>query len=138
MNQPENLRYVTIPPELAGQRLDRALAALCPDLSRSRLKALIEGGALAGSKELEPSDAVRAGGAFTLTVPSAAPAVPRAQAIPLSILFEDEAVLVIDKPSGLVVHPAPGHADGTLVSAVLAHCGEGLLGVGGERRPGIG
>ncbi|HKK30694.1 MAG TPA: RluA family pseudouridine synthase [Alphaproteobacteria bacterium] len=137
MNQPENLRYVTIPPELAGQRLDRALAALCPDLSRSRLKALIEGGALAGSKELEPSDAVRAGDAFTLTVPSAAPAVPRAQAIPLSILFEDEAVLVIDKPSGLVVHPAPGHADGTLVNAVLAHCGESLLGVGGERRPGI-
>ena len=137
MNEPADLRHVTIPPELAGERLDRALAALLPDISRSRLKALIESGAVTGERSPGASGAVRGGESFQLFVPQPADATPKAQDIPLAVLFEDEAVLVIDKPAGLVVHPAPGHADGTLVNAVLAHCGDSLLGVGGERRPGI-
>jgi 23S rRNA pseudouridine1911/1915/1917 synthase len=137
MNDPANLRHVTIPPALAGERLDRALAQVWPDLSRSRLKAMIDAGAVTGSRSLGPSDSVREGEAFELTVPLPVAAKPQAQDIPLDVLYEDEALLVINKPAGLVVHPAPGHADGTLVNAVLAHCGDSLLGVGGELRPGI-
>jgi 23S rRNA pseudouridine1911/1915/1917 synthase len=137
MNEPGIVRHATIPPELAGERLDRALAKLWPDLSRSRLKALIEAGALTSARVIGPADAVRRGDYVSIAIPSPAPARPAPQAIPLTILYEDEAILVIDKPAGLVVHPAPGHADGTLVNAVLAHCGDSLAGVGGERRPGI-
>jgi len=137
MSDPPVPRHATIPPELAGSRLDRALARLWPDLSRSRLKQLIETGALTGDRTLAPSDPVRDGESYTLVVPPIGPVTLEPQAIPLTILYEDDALLVIDKPAGLVIHPAPGHADGTLVNAVLAHCGASLTRVGSERRPGI-
>ena len=132
-----------VPPEQAGARLDRLLAETLPDLSRSRLKALIEAGCLSGSLGgsaatiAEPSHRVKAGQNLRLTIPATVPAQPRGQAIALDVVFEDEALIVIDKPAGLVVHPAAGNPDGTLVNALIAHCGESLLGIGGERRPGI-
>ena len=137
MRDEHDLRHATIPPALAGQRLDRAAAQLWPDLSRSRLRAMIESGDLTGDRPLGPADAVREGETLQLLVPPPVAATPVPQQIPLTILYEDDAVLVVDKPAGLVVHPAPGHPDGTLVNAVLAHCGDSLTGVGGERRPGI-
>ncbi len=137
MRDEDEVRHATIPPTLAGERLDRAAAQLWPDFSRSRLRALIDNGDLTGDRPLSPSASVREGEHLILRVPPPTPARPEPQAIPLAILHEDEAVLVIDKPAGLVVHPAPGHPDHTLVNAVLAHCGDSLTGVGGERRPGI-
>ena len=85
----------------------------------------------------DPSEPVQAGMSYTLTVPEAAPATPQPENIPLTILYEDADLVVIDKPAGLVVHPAPGNYEGTLVNALLAHCGDSLTGIGGERRPGI-
>lgn len=126
-----------------GERLDRALAAaLDPELgfSRSRLRVLIEAGALAGESGAtlrDPSAKVKAAGALTLSPPPPRAARPQAEAIPLEILFEDDALLVINKPAGMAAHPAPGSETGTLVNAVLAHCGASLSGVGGELRPGI-
>lgn len=131
---------VTIDESAAGERLDRALAAALPDLTRSRVKALIEGRrvTLAGGQTIEePSRKVKTGECFTVDVPEPEPAVPRPQAIDLDILFEDDDLLVLNKPAGLVVHPAPGNPDKTLVNALLAHCGESLSGIGGVRRPGI-
>ena len=126
-------------PEHAGQRADRFLADALGSLSRSRIKALIEGGHASrdGAPLREPAEAVRAGACYTLAVPAPVDAVPQPEAIPLVILHEDADLLVIDKPAGLVVHPAPGNEAGTLVNAVLAHCGADLPGIGGERRPGI-
>ncbi|MHA1152299.1 MAG: RluA family pseudouridine synthase [Alphaproteobacteria bacterium] len=123
----------------AGQRLDRLLAARLPELSRSRLKNLIEAGRLSAGGEtiVEASYRVKPGQRLILVVPAAVPARPQAQAIPLHVLYEDADLIVIDKPPGLVVHPAPGNPDRTLVNALLAHCGEALTGIGGERRPGI-
>ncbi len=123
----------------AHQRLDRWLASIWPDLSRSRVKALIEKGHLTrdGSVVCDPADAVRPGARYVLTLPPPAPALPAAQEIPLAILFEDAHLIVLDKPPGLVVHPAPGNETGTLVNALLAHCGGALPGIGGEARPGI-
>ena len=123
----------------ARQRLDKCLAAHLPDLSRSRLKALILDGRLsAGGVPLtDPAHRVRPGVLLTLEVPPAVAAEPRAQAIALDVVYEDADVIVIDKPVGLVVHPAPGNPDRTLVNALLAHCGETLSGIGGVRRPGI-
>jgi 23S rRNA pseudouridine1911/1915/1917 synthase len=123
----------------AGQRLDRVLAARHPDFSRSRLKVLIEEGRVSadGATITEPSYRVKPGQAFTTYVPEAVPYEPEGQEIPLDILFEDSELIVIDKPAGLVVHPAPGNADLTLVNALIAHCGDSLSGIGGVRRPGI-
>ncbi|MGG5822685.1 RluA family pseudouridine synthase [Falsiroseomonas sp. HW251] len=134
-----DLRQVTAPPEAAGTRADRFLAGALEGLSRSRVKALIEAGAATrdGAKLSDPSEAVRAGATYAVVIPPAAAATPTAQAIPLTILFEDRDLIVLDKPAGLVVHPAPGNLDGTLVNAVLAHAGEELSGIGGEARPGI-
>lgn len=137
MRDSADIRHATIPPELAGQRLDRAAAQLWPDISRSRLRALIENGDLTAERVMSPSTSMREGEVLRLRVPPPVPATPEPQDIPLDIVYEDEALLVIDKPPGLVVHPAPGHPDGTLVNAVLAHCGDSLTGVGGELRPGI-
>ena len=131
----------TVPPDHAGGRLDRVLAAALADagLSRSRVQALIAAGHLArgGATVTDASERVKPGQAYVLTVPAAAPATPEAQAMDLAVVHEDADVLVIDKPAGLVVHPAPGNPDRTLVNALLAHCGEGLSGIGGVRRPGI-
>jgi 23S rRNA pseudouridine1911/1915/1917 synthase len=137
---PDDIRTLTIPPELAGERLDKALAALVPDLSRARLQALMAAGQLAGESGEDISDAsrkVHAGDSFRLTVPPPVPAEPEAQEIALDIVYEDDDLLVIDKPAGLVVHPAAGNPDGTLVNALLAHCGDSLSGIGGTLRPGI-
>lgn len=124
----------------AGARLDKALAGLVPALSRERLKALIlEGRVTGGTGEAvrDPSRKVDPGQRFTLHVPEAVPADARPQDIPLSIVHEDEHLIVIDKPAGLVVHPAAGNPDGTLVNALLHHCAGGLSGIGGVARPGI-
>lgn len=131
---------VMVPEDKAGARLDRVLANAVPALSRTRLKALMEAGYVERADLTvmrDPAAKVKAGEGFTVTVPVAAPATPKAQAIPLNIAFEDDDLIVIDKPAGLVVHPAPGHADGTLVNALLAHCGDSLSGIGGVTRPGI-
>ena len=123
----------------AGQRADKILAEAIGGLSRSRVKALIAAGAARrDDKPLrDAAEPVRAGAIYKVIIPPAAPALPQPEAIPLNILFEDRDLLVIDKPAGLVVHPAPGNAGGTLVNAVLAHAGEELTGIGGEQRPGI-
>ena len=124
----------------AGIRLDKFLALHLPEFSRSRLKALIEQGQVAredGTSLRDPSGKVKPGEQVTMTVPPPEPAEPIAQAIPLDILFEDDALLVINKPAGLTVHPAPGSPDHTLVNALLAHCGDSLSGIGGIARPGI-
>jgi 23S rRNA pseudouridine1911/1915/1917 synthase len=131
---------VEVPPGLAGERLDRALAALHPDgPSRSRLKALIEDGraSVAGATIKEPSRKVKAGEILRVDIPDATKAEQRAQDIALAVVHEDESLIVIDKPAGLVVHPAPGNAEGTLVNALLAHCRGSLSGIGGVERPGI-
>lgn len=129
----------TARPESAGQRLDRFLADSIGTLSRSRVKALIEAGRVArdGVPTREPAEPVRAGVAYTLDLPPPIPAQPQPQAIPFPILYEDADLIVLDKPAGLVVHPAPGNLDGTLVNALLAHCGPDFTGIGAERRPGI-
>ena len=123
----------------AGTRLDKWLAVQLPELSRSRIKALIEDGRVssAGSTIADASHRVKSGQTFTVGVPPDAPAEPEPQAIALDVVYEDEDLIVIDKPAGMVVHPAPGNPDETLVNALLAHCGESLAGIGGVRRPGI-
>src|SRR6266700_4061429 len=138
----ENVRRrekVVIAGEDAGERLDRVLAARLADLSRSRLKALILAGevAIGGRTIRDPGHRVNAGDAIALAVPAPEPAAPRAEPIPLKVVFEDEAIIVLDKPKGLVVHPAAGNWTGTLVNALIAHCGDSLSGIGGVRRPGI-
>ena len=127
---------VQLAPAHAGWRLDRALADALPTLSRERLKALIRSGALTPPLR-DPATKVKGGERFRLAVPEPEPAHNEAQAIPLGIVFEDEHLLVVDKPAGLVVHPAAGNRDGTLVNALLHHCGRSLSGIGGVARPGI-
>jgi 23S rRNA pseudouridine1911/1915/1917 synthase len=123
----------------AGQRLDRALAAFVNDLSRSRLKTLILAGhvAISGRTIRDPGHHVNVGDEVALMVPQATPAAPRPENIPLAVVYEDADIIVIDKPAGLVVHPAAGNWTGTLVNALVAHCGDTLSGIGGVRRPGI-
>ena len=133
-------RTVTAAPDSAGGRLDRVLAGAL-GLSRTRIKRLIEGGAVtlpgtAGTIE-EPSYKVKPGQTFAVIVPEIADPLPAGERIPLAVLFEDDDVIVVDKQAGLVVHPAPGNPDGTLVNALIAHCGDSLSGIGGVRRPGI-
>lgn len=140
MSSPQ-CHIVTIDESAAGERLDRTLAAALPALTRSRVKALIEGRhvTLADRKTVveEPSRKVKTGERYRVDVPAPEPAEPAAQAIALDILHEDKDLLVLNKPAGLVVHPAPGNPDHTLVNALLAHCGDSLSGIGGVRRPGI-
>ena len=130
---------VRAPTEGAGQRVDRFLAEHIAGLSRSRVKSLIEAGHASrdGIRVAEASEQVRPGALYQLAPPPPVPAAPRPQAIPFPILYEDSDLLVLDKPPGLVVHPAPGNEDGTLVNALLSHCGDALPGIGGEKRPGI-
>jgi 23S rRNA pseudouridine1911/1915/1917 synthase len=123
----------------AGQRLDRVLALHLPELSRTRLKYLIESGNVTenGVTLRDPSLRVRYDQNFVVILPQIEDAAPLAQPIALEIQFEDAHLIVIDKPAGMVVHPAPGNPDGTLVNALLAHCGASLSGIGGVRRPGL-
>lgn len=139
-------RYdITVPASASRMRIDRFLADALPDLSRARVQALVSAGAAelaegadsafhpvtSTAHKLRPGERVR------LTVPPAAPAEPAPEAIALDILYEDEQLIVINKPAGMTVHPAPGNEAGTLVNALLAHCGDSLSGIGGVRRPGI-
>jgi len=129
-----------VPPDAEGWRLDRALAVALPTLSRERLKALISSGQVSDARGLlarDPAMKVLPGSRFSVAVPDAAPAHNEAQDIPLNVVFEDEHLIVIDKPAGLVVHPAAGNLDGTLVNALLHHCRGSLSGIGGVERPGI-
>jgi 23S rRNA pseudouridine1911/1915/1917 synthase len=132
----QQIIHVTLGPDHAGWRLDRALAAAVPTLSRERLKALIRSGALTPLIR-DPATKVKGHETFALAVPEPEPAHNEAQDIPLKIVFEDEHLLVIDKAAGLVVHPAAGNRDRTLVNALLHHCGTSLSGIGGVARPGI-
>src|SRR5206468_10286001 len=130
---------VRLEPAHAGWRLDRALAAAVPTMSRERLKSLIRSGAVAakGDAVRDPAAKVRGEEALRVAVPEPQPAHNQAQDIPLTIVFEDDHLLVVDKPAGLVVHPAAGNFDGTLVNALLHHCAGNLSGIGGVARPGI-
>lgn len=135
-------REIAVCAEEGGQRLDKLLSLRLPDLSRSRLRALMEEGRVcrvthAPTVISDPSHRVKPGELYTLQVPPPEPAVPQGEKIALHIVHEDAHVIVIEKPPGLVVHPAPGHATGTLVNALIAHCGDSLSGIGGVRRPGI-
>jgi len=134
----EQVETVTVVAEESGDRLDRVLATRVA-LSRTRLKALILTGevAIGGRTIRDPGYRVNAGEVVSVSVPPPEPAVPQAEAIPLAIVYEDDDVIVIDKPAGLVVHPAAGNDSGTLVNALIAHCGDSLSGIGGVRRPGI-
>jgi len=134
---------VPVPEDKGGQRLDRWLAEAVAGVSRSQIKRLIEAGhvCLGGDGPRPPvvdvSRRVRPGEVFKVVVPAPEPAVPEPQDIPLRVVYEDGDLIVIDKPAGLVVHPAAGHAGGTLVNALLAHCAGSLSGIGGVSRPGI-
>jgi len=128
----------TIAGDAIGWRLDRALAAAVPTLSRERLKALISAGSVTGPAGLVRDPAAKAlAGDYRVTVPEPRPAHNEAQDIALEIVFEDEHLLIVDKPAGMVVHPAAGNFDGTLVNALLHHCAGRLSGIGGVARPGI-
>jgi 23S rRNA pseudouridine1911/1915/1917 synthase len=122
-----------------GWRLDHFLARSLPELSRSRLQAMIAQGLVEreSAKVSDPNHRVKPGEVYKVDVPPPAPAEPEPQDIPLAVLYEDADLIVIDKPAGLVVHPAAGNLDGTLVNALLAHCGASLSGIGGVARPGI-
>lgn len=135
----DDIREIAVAGDEGASRLDRVLAIRVPDLSRSRLKALILDGrvAVGGATIGDPAYHVGAGDTIRIVVPEAAPAEPEAEDIPLDIVFEDDQIIVINKPPGLVVHPAAGHETGTLVNALIAHCGDSLSGIGGVKRPGI-
>jgi len=122
-----------------GERLDRYLAKSASGLSRSRLKTLILAGEVTidGATIRDPGHRVNFGDTIAVVIPPDAPAVPQGEAIPLSVVYQDDDVIVIDKPKGLVVHPAAGNRTGTLVNALIAHCGASLSGIGGVKRPGI-
>jgi len=130
---------ITLPATAAGQRLDKALAEAVPLYSRERLKNLVQGGRLSGPAGViwDPATKMKGGEALSLDVPEARPSDTVAQDIPLTIVHEDDHLLVVDKPAGLVVHPAAGNYDGTMVNALLHHCAGRLSGIGGVARPGI-
>ncbi|WP_313670517.1 RluA family pseudouridine synthase [Sandarakinorhabdus sp.] len=130
---------ITLPATAAGQRLDKALAEAVPLYSRERLKNLVQGGRLTGPAGViwDPATKMKGGEALTLDVPEARPSDTVAQDIPLAIVHEDDHLLVVNKPAGLVVHPAAGNYDGTMVNALLHHCAGRLSGIGGVARPGI-
>jgi 23S rRNA pseudouridine1911/1915/1917 synthase len=133
------LRHATVTDDRTGVRLDRFLADTHTDLSRSRLRQLLDAGAVTRSGETirDANHRVKPGETYLIEVPEPTPATPQGQDIPLTVVYEDKDLIVIDKPAGLVVHPAAGNPDGTLVNALIAHCGDSLSGVGGEVRPGI-
>lgn len=133
------IRVAVIAPAADGQRLDKALADALPDLTRSRAQALLASGAVTrdGRTITDASSRVKPGWRFEVAIPEAEPAEPIPQELPLRVVYEDDDLLVVDKPPGMAAHPAPGTPDGTVVNALLHHCGAGLSGIGGVRRPGI-
>jgi len=135
----EVMRRAVVASEQAGWRLDRFLAVALGDISRSRLQQLLQRGAVTHTRKTirDANFRVKPGEAYTVHVPPPAPAVPQGQNISLQVVYEDKDLIVIEKPAGLVVHPAAGNPDGTLVNALIAHCGTSLSGVGGVARPGI-
>lgn len=140
MTRLEDRRIVAPPAGAAGGRLDRVLADALPDLSRTRIRRLIETGSVSlgrGGTIEEPSYRVKPGQSFAVIVPESADPLPAGERIPLAVVYEDDELIVVEKNAGLVVHPAPGNPDGTLVNALIAHCGASLSGIGGVRRPGI-
>src|SRR5262245_26974887 len=134
----EATETVTVAAGTSGERLDRVLAGEVA-LSRTRLKALIVAGevTIGGRTIRDPGHRVNAGDVISLTLPPPEDPEPRGETIPLAVVYEDEDLIVIDKAAGLVVHPAAGHPSGTLVNALIAHCGDSLSGIGGVKRPGI-
>ncbi|MBW8815069.1 MAG: RluA family pseudouridine synthase [Caulobacterales bacterium] len=136
--EPFGLRVVALGPEDAGGRVDKVLAARLPELSRARLQALIAEGRVSFAGAVVTSGSARAAaGDWRIEIPAPRPAEPQPEAIPLSVLYEDADLIVIDKPAGMAMHPAPGNESGTLVNALLRHCGASLSGIGGVARPGI-
>lgn len=133
----ETREYI-VPPQASGQRLDRWLAECCGELSRSALQALTEQGCVLRNGSLaNKKDKLKAGDLLCLELPDPQPIAAQPQNIPLDIVYEDAHLIVVNKPKGMVVHPAPGNPDGTLVNALLYHCAGGLSGIGGAIRPGI-
>ena len=131
-------RIVAISPEAAGARLDKTLAEHVDDLSRARIQALMAQGLISlRGAVLTDASAKALAGDYQILIPPPAPADPQPEAIPLSILYEDADLIVVEKPPGMAVHPAPGNETGTLVNALLYHCGASLSGIGGVARPGI-
>jgi 23S rRNA pseudouridine1911/1915/1917 synthase len=132
------LCLLTLTPQDAGSRIDKTLADLLPELSRSRVQALIAQGRVSRDGALVADASAKAlAGDYRLEIPAPLAAEPAAEAIPLTVLYEDEYLIVVDKPPGMAVHPAPGSQSGTLVNALLHHCGDSLSGIGGVARPGI-
>lgn len=130
--------YTIVTAEESGERIDALLARMLPGLSRSQVQKCLESGAVSlGGTPLRKSYRCTEGDRLCVLLPETAEAELTAQDIPLEIAYEDDCLIVVNKPRGLVVHPAPGHPDGTLVNALLWHCGDSLSGIGGERRPGI-
>ena len=128
---------MTVPHDGEGVRLDRFLVAVLPDRSRSQIQRLIKDGHVrVAGREAKPNQPVKTGQQIAIDVPQPVAAAPQPEPLPLPILYQDHDVIVVDKPAGMVVHPAAGHASGTLVNALLHHVGD-LSGIGGERRPGI-
>ncbi len=138
MSKPST-NLVIIPATLDQMRLDKALTELCPDLTRTRIKNLILAGhvMLENTINKDPAKKVHTDQTIQFEIPEIQEGIPKPQNIPLNIVYEDADIIVINKPAGMVVHPAPGNADGTLVNALLFHCGQELSGIGGVRRPGI-
>lgn len=139
MSEQNEVRKTKLDEATDGQRLDRALAEAFPDLSRTRIKRFIEKGlvTLGGATIVDPARRVKPGLEVTMSLPPPEPALPQAEDIPLNVVYEDDDLIVIDKPAGLVVHPAPGNPGSTLVNALIAHCGASLSGIGDVMRPGI-
>ncbi len=137
-DKPEPI-IICAPLDAAPDRTDRFLASTVGHLSRSRIKTMVQSGQVTRDEVVlhDPADPVHPGARYVLQSPALTSAIPAPQSIPLSILFEDDHLIVLDKQAGLVTHPAPGNEEGTLVNALLAHCGDTLPGIGGERRPGI-
>jgi 23S rRNA pseudouridine1911/1915/1917 synthase len=141
MNNQTNINTltVTVDERFAGSRLDKFLSESFAEHSRSRIKALIIDGHVlnAEAKVTDPSRRVKPGEIYEIVLPALKPALPIGQKMDLNVVYEDDDLIIIDKSAGLVVHPAAGNPDGTLVNALIAHCGDSLSGIGGEARPGI-
>jgi 23S rRNA pseudouridine1911/1915/1917 synthase len=131
------IRTITVPDDSESVRLDRFLASMLPEHSRSQIQRLIkEGHVQVAAKAAKANQSVKTGQAVTIDIPEPTDPIPQAEALPLPILYQDKDLIVVDKPAGMVVHPAAGHETGTLVNALLHHVDD-LSGIGGEKRPGI-